>query len=238
MERFTVSLDDYIKYIMKKWMIMVGCVLLFVILFALSATMLGKEIVIPPSEEYLELKEQEASFASYIENSPVMKINATSVHESIVYISNISEMNSLKNHIESGTVWAQLNDEMFRQYFSDLVTWYDNGNQIVEIKIQHHDEQQCGEIARYLSEELRKYDVNLDVLQGDLRVASDESIADVQSWYKNRLDAIEGQLEYARAGYTIEAGLPVAIVTGALVGGLTAIVALFFGFLINHRKSQ
>ena len=74
MERLTVSLDDLAKYVIKKWIILVAFVCTFAALFAISAIVFDEKITIPPSEDYLELKEQEADFEEYIEESPVFKI--------------------------------------------------------------------------------------------------------------------------------------------------------------------
>ena len=140
MEKFTVSLDEFIKYLMKKWKIVLTVILLVTVSFVFPAAFLGNKITIPPSEEYENLKEQEKSFETYIDNSPLMKIDSTNVHERIVYISKIIDRGSLKKHVEAGRVWDNWDDENFRCYFSDLVTWYDSTSQSAEIKIQHYEE--------------------------------------------------------------------------------------------------
>ena len=43
-------------------------------------------------------------------------------------------------------------------------------------------------------------------------------------------------MEYAAAGYIIEASIPVAAVTGLLTGGLVSIVVLFVGFLLSKKS--
>lgn len=238
MERMTVSLDEFLKYLLKKWKMVLAFLIVFILLFGASAKMLGKKIVISPSEEYLQLKEQEASISGYIENAPMMKIDSTYVQEIVIYISDISDRDALKNYFDSGNVWEGIEYEHYLYYIMELVTWTDgNAAKSAEIKIQHSEEAQCSLMAEFLSEKIHDFDEEAEVLVGTPYIASDESIADVQSWYKNRLNAIEGQLEYARAGYVIEVNLPVAILTGALVGGFTAIVVAFLLFVLN-RKSQ
>lgn len=238
MERYTVSLDDFIKYIIKNWKTLVACMVIAVVLFASSTIAIGKKIVIPPSEEYLELKEQEASLSVYIENAPIMEIDSTCVQEIVLYVSNISDREALKNHFDSGSVWTGFEYSHYLYYIMELITWADGSvAQSAEIIINHSEEKQCAFMAEFLSEKIHEFDENVEVLIGTQHIKNDEYFAEVQSWYKNRLEAIEGQLEYSRAGYTIEASLPVAIATGALVGGFVAIVMLFCGFLFN-RKSQ
>lgn len=238
MERTTVSLDEFVKFLLKKWKIVLAFLVVFVLLFGASALMLGKKIVISPSEEYLQLKEQEESIREYVEKAPMMKINSTCVQEIVIYISDISNRDALKNYFDSGTVWDGIEYENHLYYIMELVTWTDgNAAKSAEIKIQHSEEAQCNLMAEFLSEKIRDFDGEAEVLVGTPYIASDESIADVQSWYKNRLNAVEGQLDYARAGYVIEVSLPVAIVTGALMGGLTAIVVVFLLFK-SGGKSQ
>ena len=236
MEKFTVSLDEFIKYLMKKWKIVLTVILLVTVSFVFSAAFLGNKITIPPSEEYENLKEQEKSFETYIDNSPLMKIDSTNVYERIVYISKIIDRGSLKKHVEAGRVWDNWDDENFRRYFSDLVTWYDSTSQSAEIKIQHYEEKECEKLAKYLVEQLHIYDAELEVLLGDALVSRDETIADVQTWYINRLDDIQGQLEHTAAGYTIEATVPIAIVIGAMAGTLLSVVCLFLMFLCSKKE--
>ena len=64
MEQFTVSLDDFIGYLKRKWIVVMLCVVVSVIVFAISAVLLKKEIVIPPSEKFADLKAEEASYAN------------------------------------------------------------------------------------------------------------------------------------------------------------------------------
>ena len=97
MEKFTVSLDEFIKYLMKKWKIVLTVILLVTVSFVFSAAFLGNKITIPPSEEYENLKEQEKSFETYIDNSPLMKIDSTNVYERIIYVSKIVDREPLKN---------------------------------------------------------------------------------------------------------------------------------------------
>lgn len=79
MERYTVSLDDFIKYLIKKWYVIVVCVILGIGTFAVSVFMFGQKIVIPQSDKYAGLKEEEDEFEKYIDNAPLMKIDATNV---------------------------------------------------------------------------------------------------------------------------------------------------------------
>ena len=237
MKRMTVSLDEFFEYLIKKWKMIIIGVLIFIVLFVLSAVALGEEIVIPPSEKYLDLKEQESSISSYIENAPLMQMDSTCVQEIIIYLSDISDREALKDHFDSGSIWGGFEYEYYLYYIMDLATWIDgSAAQSAEIVVQHYDEEQCRFMAEFLQEKLSQFDESMKILVGEQHITRDELIAETQSWYENRLNAIEGQLEYAAAGYVIEASIPVAAVTGLLTGGLVSIVVLFAGFLLRKKS--
>ena len=236
MDRFTVSLDEYIDYLIKKWKTVVVLVVVFVMVFVLSTKIFGKEIEILPSEEYFSLKDEETSIAGYIENAPLMKIDSTCVQEIVLYVSNISERDAVKDFINSGSVWDEFGDDKIFYSFYDLIIWTDGQeSSSAEVKIQHYDVKECGLMAEFLKEKIQSFDKNSKVFIGTPYVAADESIADVQLWYKNRMNAIEGQLEHARAGYIIETSWLTAIITGALTGGFAAGTVLLFEFVFRRH---
>ena len=55
MEKYPVSLDEFVKYIICKWKVTVVYVVLFVVCFLTSAFFLGEKIEISPSEDYITL---------------------------------------------------------------------------------------------------------------------------------------------------------------------------------------
>ena len=238
-ERMTVSLDDFLKYLIKKWKTMIIFIMVFALLFAASVKTLGEKIIIPPSEEYLKLKEQESSIGGYIENAPMMEIDAMCVPEIVIYLSNISDREALKSHFDSGYIWSGFEYEHYLYYIMELVTWKDaNVEESTEIIVRHPKETQCVLMAEFLSEKICEFDKEAEILIGKVHINGDAEIAEAQRWFKERFNAIEGQLEYARAGCTIEASLPVAIMLGALVGGVVGTVALFCGFLLYNKNSK
>lgn len=236
MEKFTVSLDELVKFLLKKWKIIIIGIIGFSIFSAVSAVSIGGKIVIPPDENYGELKMEEASFMEYIENSPVMSMDATSIYRSVVYVSDIKERALLKDFVESGAVWNEWEDVNFKTYFDDLVTWHDINESSAEIEIYHYEENVCSNVSKFLSIHLLNFDTNLKVLQGETHVTSDETIADVQEWYRNRLNAIEGQLEHTAAGYTIEVSVLAAIITGGIFGVFFTVAILFAVFWVQSQK--
>ena len=238
MEQFTVSLDEFTEYLKRKWVVGMLCVILSVIAFVVAAVLLENEIVIPPNEKYDDLKAEEASYEQYIENAPLMKIDPNNVHQRIIYLSNITEKDLLKNFVESGNVWNDWEDEVFRYYFFDHVTWYDSGIKSAEIKIQYYEEQECQRLAEYLKDKIIEYDNSVSALLGDEHISNDEEIAEVQIWYVNRLDDVQGQLEYTASGYVIETNLSLMIIAGVIAGTLVAITGLFIAFLSTMKKQN
>lgn len=236
MEQFTVSLDDFIEFLKRKWIVVMLCVVISVIVFVISAVLLKKEIVIPPSETFADLKAEEASYEQYIENAPLMKIDPNNVYQRIVYLSNITERDMVKNFVESGNVWNDWEDEAFRCYFDDHVTWYDSVMKSAEIKIQYYEEENCKRLAEYLAEKITEYDNSIVVLLGDAHISNDEEIANVQIWYMNRLDDVQGQLEHTASGYVMETDLLIMMITGVIAGTLVATTGLFITFLRTFRK--
>ena len=49
----TISFEEFVKYLLKKWMIAAGLVILFAGIFVAGAKILGEEISVPHSAEYL-----------------------------------------------------------------------------------------------------------------------------------------------------------------------------------------
>lgn len=236
MERYTVSLDDFIKYLIKKWYVIVVCVILGIGTFAVSVFMFGQKIVIPQSDKYAGLKEEEDEFEKYIDNAPLMKIDATNVYEKVIYLSNVSNRENLKSYIESGNVWRDYPGEDFFNYFTDHITWYDSTAQTAEIKIQYYEELECQKLAEYLCNKILEEDNSVSILLGDGYISNDEEIANVQSWYRNRLNDVKGQLEYTAAGYTIEVSILAAAVLGILVGICGSVGCLLVTFCIAGKE--
>ena len=107
LERMSVSLEDFLKYLSKKWMIVVGAVFAGVVISSVFAKTLGYSIVIPASENYEDLKTQEVYFEDYIENSIIMQMNPLEIYEKTIFMDSLSDRNALKDFIDSGKVWEE-----------------------------------------------------------------------------------------------------------------------------------
>ena len=233
----TVSLDEFLAFLLKKWIIILGTVVIFVGLFCVSAKMLGEKIVFEPSEKLATLLEEAEFVNSYIENAPFMKINAANVHECTIYLSEISDKSSLANYLDSGHIFDEYEYEFGKYQLVELTTWIETADpSAVEIKVQHYDEESCEFMTNYLVRKIQLFDENLEVFVGTQHVTADRSVTEEQLWYIDRKRAVEGQLEYTRKGYTIEASLPIAAVAGVMFGGITSVCMLFVWFYIEHKK--
>lgn len=233
-ERMSVSLDDFLKYLIKKWYIVITFVLVCCIIFCSVTVIIGKKIEVPPSEEYLQLKEEEDSIQHYLENSIVMKMDPVNIYERILYVSDISDKIVLKDYVWSDETWSEFVNSDVVQYVWEIVTWEEVGKDM-EITIRHSGSTECSEFSEYLAEQIRKEDENVKVVVGEQRTVTDEAMATRQIWYLERLEDIQGQLEYTARGYTIEVTLGTSIVLGVFTGGLLAIVALFCAFLLKKQ---
>ena len=89
-KEITVSLEDFIKYLLKKWKSVIFFVGIIMILFVIGAKMFGQKIVVEPSERYVVLQGQKETIEEYIENSPFMEIDPMNIHQCRIYLKNIS----------------------------------------------------------------------------------------------------------------------------------------------------
>ena len=236
LERMTVSLDDFLKYLMKQWKVIVFFVLLGMA-FAVGATaLLGTKIEILPSEEYADLKEQEESFEDYMENSIVMQIDPMNVFEKTIFIKNVSDQDALKDYLSSNDLWSQYTQSISSKYLREVVSWEENSeSENIELTVCHSDETSCGELSEYIADKIQQYDENAEVRVGTQRVTMDEEISDNQMWAIDRLNDIKGQLEIVSAGCTIEVSRVTAMILGILIGGLLSIILLWAKFLMKEN---
>lgn len=232
----SVSLDEFLKYLLKKWKLIVGCVLFGAIIALVTAETMDNSIVVPQSEKYVELKEQEAGFLEYINNSVVMQLNPMNVFERTIFIDHITDRNALKDYIDSGRIWEKTEQEISVNYLIEITSWEDREtSNSAELKVRYSDETTCEELAEYLEKEIRLFDNDTDVTVGVQRTVIDKSLSEKQLWYFNRLQDIQGQLEYAAQGCTIKVSGTVAAAFGILIGGMCAVVVSFFLFLVKKE---
>ena len=96
-ENVTINLDDYIRFIIKKWKIALALILGCAVVFAGATKIFGNEITVPHSEEYLYYEKSLKWHEEYLEESTLMSANPTSIYVETILLKNISDADLLKN---------------------------------------------------------------------------------------------------------------------------------------------
>ena len=99
-EMKSVSLDEFLNYVMKKWMTIIICVILGCLFSVMGAKICDNTITVPADEEYSELKEQESYFENYMDDSLIMKMDPFNIYERTIYINEFKDRNALKDYVE------------------------------------------------------------------------------------------------------------------------------------------
>lgn len=233
----TVSLDEFIKYLLKKWKWIAAAVVICTALAVSFSIKNGQRIEAAPSEEYLFLKEQEADFEEYMEKSVIMQMNPMEIYETTIVAENLSDGETVSGSMELPKFWEDWNGETETEYLAELITSeIANDGKSVKLKVRHREEAACRELSTYVVEKLRESDPKAEVQVSEPKTVKDEAVSDSQMWYRNRLKDIRGQLEYAGAGYVIEVSRTSAAVLGLIAGALSSVMILFCCFMVHKEK--
>lgn len=236
LKRTSVCLDEFFRYLLKKWKIFVLSLLIGICAAIVCSNIMGFKIVIPKAENYDELKEQEDYFEKYMEESLLMQINPLKVYEKKIYIEHVSNRTALKEYVESGKIWNKFEQNLEKQYLDELLNWDEQeDNQNVELVIQHSEEQLCEELTSYVAEQIVSADKCASIIVGDTKIVADETVLEAQSWPERRLQDIRGELEHTAAGCVIEVSVPIAIIVGILLGGMIGFVWLLLKYLFEEE---
>lgn len=236
-KRLTVNLDDFIKYVLKKWKLMAIIVIICGGIFVGGAKMFGQKIVVQPSERYMELQEQKTAIEEYIENSIFMRIDPMNINQRVIYIKDFSDRDMLKDFVISGAIWEDMKETIPEKYLTELVVWNESEHiETVEIKISHAESEKCDEYAEFLLEKLQNFDKKADILLGTKFTVSEEAVMKEQRRQYKLLDDINSELEYTAAGYTIEVSMIAALIVGGIFGVLLALSLLFAMYMIWEKR--
>lgn len=236
LKRTSVCLDEFFRYLLKKWKIFVLSLLLGICAAIVCSNIKGFKIVIPKAENYDELKEQKDYFEKYMEESLLMQINPLKVYEKKIYIGHVSNRTALKEYVESEKIWNKFEQNIEKQYLDELLSWDEQeDNQSVELVIQHSEEQLCEELTSYVAEQIASADKYASIIVGDTKIVADETVLEAQSWPERRLQDIRGELEHTAAGCVIEVSVPMAIIVGILLGGMIGFVWLLLKYLFEEE---
>lgn len=233
-EDITISLEEFGKYFLKKWKIVALLVFLCTGIFCGATKILGEEISVPHSEEYLYYEQESAWLESYLEESVLMQMNPTDIPEITLYLENSSDIQSLKDYILSKSIWDEIETTRNKRYFYELLTWNEEEN--VTISLRHVTEQECREAAEYLKSKILEHDSNINVIVGELRTNTDEELQDEQLRWYDRIDYSKTLLLEAEAGYTIKVNVIAAAATGVLAGGVFSVFLLLVMYMIERKR--
>jgi len=232
----TISLEEFTKYLIKKWKMVLVIVLACTALFVGATRITGEEITVAPSEEYLYYEWESANLEDYLKNSVLMQMNPTTIYERTLFLENISEKELLKDYAASTELWSEIESERNKNYFYELLTWQEDEAGNVQLILRQVTEEECLKFAEYVKEKLENYDTAVEVTVGEGRIVKDEELQDKQLNMYSNIDYSKSLLLDAQAGYTIKVNVAAAAVTGVLTGAVLSIVILILSFLFRRKK--
>ena len=240
LDRMTVSFDDLIMFYLKKWKIFLMFMIILPLLFVAGTMIIGKEIVVPDSEEYLYYQEQVEYYEDYIDNSILLKIDPMEIPERTLYVSNITNHVLLKDYVQSTEIWDDFKSDVKAAYLSELISWQVTSNEnLISIRVRHITQEECDKCIDYVIKQLEQFDSQLQIEKGAARVVSDKELSADNLYVYARLEVSNEKLESADAGYVIRVDMLSSALCGILTGALLATVVLFVRFyVISVRKNR
>lgn len=237
-EQMTISFEDFVKYFIKKWKLVLGIVILAVALFVVGAKALGEEISVPHSEEYLYYEKESAWLERYMKEAALMQINPTEIPERTLFLKNISEKDALKDYALSKEIWEGYVTEYEKAYLYELLNWQEQEDGSVELILRHVTEEDCKDAAEYLKSRLENQDAAIEVVIGEARISKDENLQDEQLRWYDRIDYSKSLLLDSQAGYTLKVNVAAAAMTGAAAGGVLSVAVVFCMCVFGKKKTK
>ena len=237
-EQMTISFEDFVKYFIKKWKLVLGIVALSVILFVAGAKFLGEEISVPHSEEYLYYEKESAWLERYMKEAALMQINPTEIPERTLFLKNISEKDALKDYALSKEIWEGYVTEYEKAYLYELLNWQEQEDESVQLILRHVTEEDCKKAAEHLKSRLQDQDASAEITIGEARVSKDENLQDEQLRWYDRIDYSKSLLLDSQAGYTLKVSMTAAAMTGAVTGGVLSVVVVFCMCMFGKKKTK
>ena len=237
-EQMTISFEDFVKYFIKKWKITVGLVVLFVALVIGGTKLLGEEISVPHSEEYLYYEKESAWLESYMKEAALMQINPTEIPERTLFLKNVTDSESLKDYAMSREIWEGYVTEYKQSYLYELLNWQEDEEGNVELTIRHVTAEECLQAAEHLKSRLQDRDAAAEITIGEARIVKDEKLQDEQLRWYDRIDYSKSLLLDSQAGYTLKVSVAAAAITGVIAGGMLSLVVLFLMCIFERNKKE
>ena len=220
----TISLEEFVKYLLKKWKMMVSVILIFAAIFIGATFFVGNEISVSHSEEYLYYEQEVEYLKSYMEKSILMNLDPTCIYERTLFIKNISDKESLRNYVNSSEIWQDFETERSRSYIWQLISWNESESGEVELRIKHATSEECMECVEYLKESIHKMDSSVEIIIGAESISVDEELAKEHLRWYDRIEYAESLLLNSQAGYTITINKMAAAIVGVLAGCVAAVM--------------
>lgn len=237
--RMTISLDEFVQYLLKKWKVIVAIVGVCAVLFTGTAKMLGGEISVPHSEEYLHYEQELAWHVSYFEESVLMNTDPTKIHQRSIFLRNIKDREVMKAYVTSLEIWDDFDTKWKKTYFTELVNWNELENsETIEIVLRHATEEECLYAANYLEEKIIIRDEEAEVIISEEKVIMDDKLQEEHLRWYSRIDYVESLLLEAQAGYTLRVSVFAAIIVGTLVGLASAVFGLLIAYMIKGKSDE
>lgn len=233
----TVNLEEFIKYLIKKWKMVCVITVLVTACFAAGAMFLGEEITVPHSEEYLHYEQELEWHESYLEESILMNLDPLSIHERTLLLRNISDYEVLKNYAVSSEIWEEYETARSKKYISELVQWIETeGSNTIELQLRHATEEECLSAAEYLQQKLQAKDLSVEIIIGAEKIVVDEKLQEEHLRWYDRIYYVNSLLLDSQAGYTISVNKPIAVITGVLTGSVLSIFVGLISYMIIRGK--
>ena len=238
-DRMTISLEEFVQYLLKKWKVIVAIVGVCAVLFAGTAKMFGGEISVPHSEEYLYYERALAWHESYLENSVLMNLDPTCIYQRAIIVRNISDEEILYNYVTSSGIWEEFDTEWSKLYFTELVKWEATEDETgIRVVMQHATSEECLEAVQYLEEKIKEKDPQLETVIGEEKVVVNEKLQEEHLRWYSRIDYVNGLLLESQAGFTLKTSFVAAGLTGVLAGGLFSVFMLLALYIIKGKSGK
>ena len=236
-ERMTISLEEFLKYMMKKWKMVLLIIMIVTACFFMGSIFLGEEITVPHSEEYLHYEQELTWHKSYFEDSVLMNLNPLHIYERSIFLRDISDKDILKNYALSSEIWEEYETEWSKEYLYELVNWNEEEN-AVELILHHATGEECELTAVYLKEKLLEKDPSLEIVIGAEKIVKDQKLQEEHLRWNSRIDYVNSLLLDAQAGYTLKVSKTVAIVTGGMCGSVLAVCISLISYIFRREQEK
>ena len=239
LENMTISLEEFIKYLLNKWKI-IGCsIVVCTALFCGSAVMLGEEIYVPHSEEYLFYEDALARHLRYVDESVLMTLDPTCIYERTLFLKDISNEEALHDYVQSLEIWDELETDRTKKYLPELLTWNKNETSgDVQLILRHGTSEECETWINYISDRLKAFDPQVKTSVGKERIVADEDVQLEKLRRYTRTEHIKSLWLESQAGYTLKVSIVGAVFMGVLSGGIVSVFGLLVWYVIKEKSGK